>query len=724
MAWKPQSMPDILEPGTNEFELVEFWMYDEKEDGSVYNYIFGVNVAKVKEVVWLPEIIKVPNLPEAIVGVINLRGQVIPLIDLAKWMKIREPSDLKRKSVIITEFYKVKIGFIVHEAKRIRRVTWDKIKPPPEVLVAQFGTKVTGVIEIERGNFLLILDLENVLAELGLITIEKEIEVEKVPEDIKGPVLIADDSSVARKILKDIYTKAGFDELIVVKDGEEALNTLLAFLEKAQSEGRDILDYISLVVTDVEMPRMDGYTLARKIKENPDLAKIPVIINTSLSEESNIERAEKVKADAFFVKFEPEELIKVSKELIHRARSGKLGGPTLTNIPTESEVGTHISKMETSANPQKKNLVPKKEPDETISSEEVSSGKQEESTPAQDEEPEQTDDLETVENNTAGEEEMAEEAKNNVNPADEIDALLKELGVETEESKEEKQEETAPIDEQESKEAPADEIDALLAEINGASESQDQQEEEEPQAEVREEPQEEVLPQPEIADDIDALIANFQQQQEAQQDSEDETVTTDETGESEPDIVDQILAELESGKMGAESATNEEGAYEVPTAEKLMERDDVADIIKKLEERLESLGEEDESLKVELIALIESLKAQLEAQKKEKEEKRVIAKLYKVTRETEEETVKLMEILEQAMDKATECMGIVEEVENEEVKAKINEKLNEINDLLFSAINHLQFQDITRQKIERVIVALKKLNDYLNEWFGTDFIGD
>ncbi len=708
MAWKPKSVPDVLEPGTNEFELVEFWMHDERE-GQTYTYIFGVNVAKVKEVVWLPEIIKVPNLPEAIVGVINLRGQVIPLIDLASWMHIREPANLKRKSVIITEFYKVKIGFIVHEAKRIRRVTWDKIKPPPEVLVAQFGTKITGVIEVGEGKFLLILDLENVLAELGLISMpEEDLQVEKVPEDIKGPVLIADDSSVARKILKDIYTKAGFDQLLVVKDGAEAWHTLNAILEKAQQEGKSILEYVSLVVTDVEMPQMDGYTLTRKIKEHPELSKLPVIINTSLSEESNIQKAEQVAADAFFVKFEPEELIKVSRELIYRARKNALGGETLTNIPSSS--GTHISKVEEKKTEERKS----------------NSG---------------------INTQETGEEAMAEEVKNQntTNPADEIDQLVAEIqGNKSEEPTEEQPAEE--VSEENATVNPADEIDQLLAEVQGGNEN-NQQIEETKAEEAQETSQEESSPADEIdqllaeiqcskeeegetseepcdaVDDIDALIEAYQKEQEtgvegtSQEESED-------SGSGGEDIVDQILAELESGKMGAAGATNEAGAYEVPTAKKLLEREDVSDIIQKLEERLASLSEEDESIKVELIALIETLKKQLEAQRKEKEETRVIAKLYKVTRETEEKTVELMEIIEKAMDIAGECLTIVEEVKDEEVKNKLTEKLNGINEVLFEAINHLQFQDITRQKIERIIAALKKLNDYLNEWFGTDFIGD
>ena len=663
MGWKPESVPDVLQPGTNEFEMVEFWMYHEKEDGSIYTYLFGVNVAKVKEVVWLPEIIKVPNLPEAIVGVINLRGQVIPLIDLASWMHIKEPSTLKRKSVIVAEFYKVKIGFIVHEAKRIRRVSWNAIKPAPDVLVARFGTKITGVIEVGEGKFLLILDLENVLAELGLISMPEEISVEKVPEDIKGPVLLADDSSVARKILKDIYTKAGFDELIVVKDGLEAWKTLLAIAEKAEQEGFDILDAVSLVVTDVEMPQMDGYTLAKRIKTHPVLKRIPVIINTSLSEESNIEKAEQVHADAFFVKFEPEELIKVSRELIYKAKKGELGGKVLSNIrstKTEEEVKKNSEVTSIVSNPSPKQEKPQEEtmiPNEEVKNEELK-------------EP------------TKATENQKTDSSQQLDAADEIDKILKEFGINTDISSESAQE----VSSDESKEEKEEQTVAV--------------------------------------DDIDALIESFQNQGEQSEDVEGvSTDASEEVAEDVPDIVDQILAELETGKMGSEEV-DIEGTYEVPTMNKLLERTDLDEIIQKLEEKLVTLSDEKSELKAELTALISAIKQQVALQKKEKEETRVVAKLYKVTRETEEKTVKLMEMLEQAMNAATDCMSLTEQIQDQELKDKINEKLNEINDILFNAMNHLQFQDITRQKIERVIAALKKLNDYLNEWFGTDFIGD
>ncbi|BAT71627.1 two-component system, chemotaxis family, response regulator CheV [Thermosulfidibacter takaii ABI70S6] len=646
MAWKPESVPDVLQPGTNEFELVEFWMYDERENGEIYPYIFGVNVAKVKEVVWLPEIIKVPNLPDAIVGVINLRGEVIPLIDLAKWMQIREPSHLKRKSVIVTEFYKVKIGFIVHEAKRIRRVGWDKIKPAPEVLVAQFGTKVTGVIEIEGDRFLLILDLENVLAELGLISMPEEIKVEEIPEDVKGPVLLADDSAVARKILKEIYTKAGFTELLIAKNGREAWDMLVATLEKANQEGKDILDYISLVVTDVEMPQMDGYTLARKIKSHPQLAKVPVIINTSLSEESNIDKAEQVHADAFFVKFEPEELIKVSKELIHKARKGTLSGEILTNIDQHSQI------LESSFGRE-----------EDMKAEPLNNP------------------LEKAENDDV--------AKKKDEQVDEIDKILAQFGI------------------GDSNHSP------IEIEGNKTEELKEHEAEQLQEDNKRDEGKQDI-------DDIDALISEFQtkQQEEANVHNglpEDSNHVTD--------IVDQILMELESGKMGS-SELDTEGSYEVPTAEKLLEREDLEEVIKKLEDKIKTLSEGDDSLKTELISLVDALKSHVKGRTGDSTETRVVEKLYRVTRETEEKTYKLMDILDEAMNKTIECIQLAESLEASDLKEELVKKLNEINDTLFEAMNHLQFQDITRQKIERVIVALKKLNDYLNEWFGTDFIGD
>ena len=596
--WKPDSMPDILEAGSNELELVEFWIYDER-CGEVERSVFGVNVAKVREVIWLPEVIKIPNLPEAIEGVINLRGEVIPVIDLAKWMRVKEPEWIKRRSVIITEFYKVVIGFIVHEAKRIRRVSWVDIKPAPEVLAARFGTKITGVVEIEGGEFLLVLDLENVLAELGLISLPEEIEVED-REEVRKPILLVDDSSVARKVLKEIYERGGFKELYIAKDGKEAWELLLRLKEEAAKEGKDIREKVSLVVTDLEMPRMDGYSLVKRMKGDVVLKEIPVIINTSLSEESNIERARKVEADAFFVKFEPEELIKVSKKLVKE------------KVYQRKEAG--VSNM-----PEKQEKI-----------KEVASSKEHES----------------------------------VNAQDEIEKLIQEFKAKNEDKHQEVKENIEEVEDQQKT-----------------------------------------------------------QLKKTEESVEEEKIKEDEAdSEDKEDIVDKILSELEEGLMGKKGETDL-GSYTVPTAEDLKKREDLENIIEKLEKRLEEIPVSDEAYRLELMALIESLKSEID-KRKEREEGRVIEKLYKVTKETEEETVKLMERIEAAMDIVNECIEITNTMEKDEKVVELADKLNILSDMLFEAINQLQFQDITRQKIERVIVALKKLNDYLNEWFGTDFIGD
>lgn len=311
-----------LSTGTNEFELVEFWIKEELDDGRIYVYCFGLNVAKVREVIWLPEIIKIPNLPSGIEGVINLRGDVIPVVDLPKALSIREPStkEIGRKSVIITQFYGCEVGIIVHEAKRIRRLTWDKLRSVPEVFSSKFGSKILGVVEVEENEFLLLLDIESLFVDMGLVSVKEEIAepVKLSIEDIKGAVIVVDDSPVARKILHDVFEKAGFKNIVLCSDGLEAWEKIESLYNTSVERGERFTDKIAAVVTDIEMPNMDGYTLTKKIKDHPALKRIPVIVNTSLSGEWSSVRAKTVNADAFFIKFHPDEIVKTTVDLIKK----------------------------------------------------------------------------------------------------------------------------------------------------------------------------------------------------------------------------------------------------------------------------------------------------------------------------------------------------------------------------------------------------------------------
>ncbi len=314
MAKKKELLPKILETGANELEIIDFRMYEVLDDGSTYEWILGVNVAKVKEVIFRPkDIIKAPGLPPEAEGLAKIRGQMVPIINLAKWMKIKEPPNAGRY-VIVMEFLREIVGVIVHEARRIRRIRWADIKRPPKSIDEKLGGKVVGVIEIEDNKLLLLLDFEGILDELGMIKIFGEEEVKKDIEGIekKGhfKILILDDSPVARRIIRKILEADGHT-VYEAQNGIEALQMLHQWLEEAKSQGKDITDYVQLIISDIEMPGMDGLTFTRKVKEDPELSKIPVIINTSLSDRANVDKSKYVGADAHLVKFDAPDLIKL-----------------------------------------------------------------------------------------------------------------------------------------------------------------------------------------------------------------------------------------------------------------------------------------------------------------------------------------------------------------------------------------------------------------------------
>ena len=312
---KKDFLPKILETGANELEIIDFRMYELLDDGSIYEWVLGVNVAKVREVIKKPEkIVKSPGSPPEVEGIAKIRGEVVPIVNLAKWMKIKEPENAG-KYVIVMEFLREIVGVIVHDAKRIRRIKWADIRKPPPSIEERLGGKIVGVIEIEDGNLLLLLDFEGILDELGMIKIfgvEEEVG-EEIERAGHFKILILDDSPVARKIIRRILEKDGHT-VYEAANGIEALEFLNKLLEQAKEEGKDITDYIQLVISDIEMPGMDGLTFTKKLKEHPILSKLPVIINTSLSDKATVDKAKFVNADAHLVKFDAPDLVK----LVHK----------------------------------------------------------------------------------------------------------------------------------------------------------------------------------------------------------------------------------------------------------------------------------------------------------------------------------------------------------------------------------------------------------------------
>ena len=308
-----QALPEILRTGSNEFELVSFRIYEDREDG-IYEWILGANVAKVREVLRMPTVTRLPNMPPAVEGLAEVRGEMIPVVSLAKWMGIEEPPE-RKKYLLHLEFLREHIGIIVHDAKRIIRVSWQDIKKAPEGLNQLLNGRITGVVDTEEGTTL-ILDLEGVVSDLGLLKIFEMEEAKKIAEHETRHyrILLVEDSAVARKIIKDILESAGHT-IIECEDGEMAWNKLMEWLEEANRQKKNIKEYIDLVFTDIEMPRMDGLTLTKRIKETPGLMHLPVIVNTTLSDEANRAKAFSVGADAYLVKFNAKEMLKLVDEL-------------------------------------------------------------------------------------------------------------------------------------------------------------------------------------------------------------------------------------------------------------------------------------------------------------------------------------------------------------------------------------------------------------------------
>ncbi len=292
---------NVLKVGSNEMELVDFRIF--KQDGDeMYEGIYGVNVSKVREIIKIPNLTQLPGVPEYIEGIFDLRGVVIPVVNLAKWMNIDEPKSSRIKPrIVITEFSDILIGFIVHEAKRIRRISWKDIEPAS--FASGMGTldksQITGVTRIENDEVLLILDLESVVEELGFYKPRVDIDTNEIMQ-LEGTALVLDDSLVARKLVSDALKKMGL-KVVEAKDGLEGLQKLEElygiFGDRLQSE-------LKIIISDVEMPQMDGFHFAANVKDDERFKEIPIVFNSSISDHFSELRGKEAGGEAYLTKFD------------------------------------------------------------------------------------------------------------------------------------------------------------------------------------------------------------------------------------------------------------------------------------------------------------------------------------------------------------------------------------------------------------------------------------
>jgi len=310
-----------LKVGSNELELVDFRLYKKEPDGSIYEGVYGINVAKVREIIKMPDLTELPGSEDYIEGIFDLRGVVVPVVDLAKWMGIQVPSEDEapiKKRVIITEFNNILIGFIVHDAKRIRRISWADIEP------AQFGvgqgkldrSKITGITRIENGEILLILDLESIVEEMGLFEANLEADLEDI-EKFSGMVLLVDDSATARRIEREALEKMGF-EVVEATNGEEGLQKLE---ELYSIYGDNIKNKLKLVLSDIEMPKMDGYHMAAKIHADERFKDIPLVFSSSISDAFSDIRGKAVGAEGYLVKFDSNKFYQQIADILNNQKN-------------------------------------------------------------------------------------------------------------------------------------------------------------------------------------------------------------------------------------------------------------------------------------------------------------------------------------------------------------------------------------------------------------------
>ena len=289
--------------GTNKLEILLFSLGVNSKTGRRES--FGINVFKVREVMRTPPITSAPDMPASVEGMVSLRGVLVPVVYLAKYAGV--DTDSPRSIMIVTEYARHTQGFLVENVDTILRLDWSQMKVPPEMLLAEMGGLVTAVTELPDGRLVMMMDVEKVLSETTNYDEEIVYRNIKPLNDPTLTVYFADDSVVARNQITRTLEAMNV-KYVAAMNGREAWNELEKVAAYAETSGQNITDLVSLVLTDVEMPEMDGYILTKKIKTDPRFAGVPVIMHSSLSGMSNQQLGKSVGVDEYVPKFEAQKL--------------------------------------------------------------------------------------------------------------------------------------------------------------------------------------------------------------------------------------------------------------------------------------------------------------------------------------------------------------------------------------------------------------------------------
>jgi two-component system chemotaxis response regulator CheV len=293
--------------GNNRMELLLFHMNGRQR--------YGINVFKVREVLECPPLRRVPTAHPAVRGVAMIRGRTLSVIDLGKMLGLRATTDLAGQFIVITEFNCSVQGFLVSGVDRIVNMNWEEILAPPAS--SGKGSYLTAVTRLDN-EIIEILDVEKVLSEVvpKNINVSEALASTKQSTDQHLPLLVADDSSTARKMIARTLDQVGIPYIMTV-NGRDALTKL----QELAADGQPVTGKIGLVISDIEMPEMDGYTLTTEIKKDSRLKDLYVLLHSSLSGVFNDSMVKKVGADQFLAKFNSDDFARLVLEVIDRTRS-------------------------------------------------------------------------------------------------------------------------------------------------------------------------------------------------------------------------------------------------------------------------------------------------------------------------------------------------------------------------------------------------------------------
>lgn len=280
----------LLETGTNELEVLEF---------VIAGNSFGINVAKITELMQMQEVQPMPNSHPCIEGIFQPRNEVYTILDLALYLNLPPSENPDKDIYIITNFNKMNVAFHVHAVETIHRISWQAIEKPDAIIYGGDEGVVTGIAKV-GDRIISILDFEKITFDIspntGINLNDVEIFADRDKNDM--PILVAEDSALLRKMLMEALRTSGFTNIVMTTNGQEAWNFLSDTKTHVQTEGDNLDDHVYVVITDIEMPQMDGHRLTKLIKSDPVLHVLPVIIFSSLIDPMMMEKGKEIGADA------------------------------------------------------------------------------------------------------------------------------------------------------------------------------------------------------------------------------------------------------------------------------------------------------------------------------------------------------------------------------------------------------------------------------------------